>query len=74
MDVETSAPIRNRLVDGFHPEVTRPAIEVGEIARLEAHPTPPDAPDLPSYRARGAPPPPGESDQSAGIDTTRIPR
>jgi hypothetical protein len=27
------------------------------IADLEAHPTPADAPDLPSYRKRGAPPP-----------------
>lgn len=38
--------------------------EIGEmkdlIAALEAQPTPADAPDLPSYRARGAPPPPSE--------------
>ena len=39
------------------------------IARLEARPVPRDAPDLPSYRDRQVPPPPGESDASAGIDT-----
>lgn len=38
--------------------------EIGEmkqlIAALEAEPVPADAPDLPSYRERGAPPPPAE--------------
>ena len=39
------------------------------IARLEANPTPPNAPDLPSYRDRQVPPPPPETDQSTGINT-----
>jgi hypothetical protein len=42
-----------------------------QIARLEARPTPAGAPDLPSYRDRQAPPPPPETDASAGIDTLR---
>jgi len=40
-----------------------------EIARLEAQPIAATAPDLPSYRDRGAMPPPGETDADAGIDT-----
>lgn len=40
------------------------------IARLERRPVPGDARDIPSYRDRGAPPPPGETDADAGIDTT----
>ena len=39
------------------------------IARLEAHPTPNGAPDLPSYRDRQVPPPPPETDESAGVNT-----
>lgn len=39
------------------------------IARLEAHRVPDDAPELPSYRSRGAPPPPPEADASAGVNT-----
>jgi hypothetical protein len=39
------------------------------VARLEADPSPADAPDLPSYRDKGVPPPPPETDASAGIDT-----
>ena len=39
------------------------------IARLERQPVPANAPDLPSYRDRGAPPPPPETDQSAGVNT-----
>lgn len=45
-----------------------------QIARLEARPTPDGAPDLPSYRARGASPPAPETDADAGVDTTRISR
>lgn len=41
------------------------------IARLEAHPLPADAPDLPSYRDRNAAPPAPETDADAGIDTNR---
>jgi hypothetical protein len=39
------------------------------IARLSATPVPPDARELPSYRDRGVPPPPPETDESAGVDT-----
>jgi len=39
------------------------------IARLEAQPIPKNAPDLPSYRDRGSAPPPGETDESAGVNT-----
>ncbi|WP_198147593.1 DUF305 domain-containing protein [Sphingobium chungbukense] len=39
------------------------------IARLEAQPTRDNAPDLPSYRDRGAGPPAGETDEDAGINT-----
>lgn len=39
------------------------------IARLEAHPTSNGAPDLLSYRKRHVPPPPPETDESAGVDT-----
>lgn len=39
------------------------------IARLEMNPVPENAPDLPSYRDRGVPPPPPETDQSAGVNT-----
>ncbi|MCK1513898.1 DUF305 domain-containing protein [Bradyrhizobium sp. 190] len=38
------------------------------IARLKANPTPRDAPDLPTYRDSGAPPPAPESDAQAGAD------
>ncbi len=37
------------------------------IARLEARPTPDNAPDLPSYRDRGAPPPPPETSEQPGM-------
>ena len=39
------------------------------IAKLDAHPTPDGAPDLPSYRDKGVPPPPPETDASTGINT-----
>lgn len=39
------------------------------VARLEAAPVPASAPDLPSYRDRGVAPPPGETDESAGVNT-----
>lgn len=42
-----------------------------QIARLEAHPTPRGAPDLPSYRDRKASPPPPETDAGTGIETLR---
>lgn len=37
-----------------------------QIARLERKPVPPGAPDIPSYRDRGAAPPPPDSDELAG--------
>ncbi|WP_353955679.1 DUF305 domain-containing protein [uncultured Sphingobium sp.] len=39
------------------------------IARLEKQPLPPGKPVLPSYRDRGAAPPPAETSAGAGIDT-----
>ncbi len=50
--------------------------EIGEmrrhIARLEASPTPEGAPDLPSYRDRGVPPPPPETqDASEDVGVNR---
>ena len=39
------------------------------IARLEAHPTPNGAPDLPSYRDKQVPPPSPETDESVGVNT-----
>ena len=39
------------------------------VARLEAAPVPASAPDLPSYRDPGVAPPPGETDESAGVNT-----
>ncbi|WP_292962905.1 DUF305 domain-containing protein [Novosphingobium sp. UBA1939] len=41
------------------------------IARLEAAPTPANAPDLPSYRDLKKAPPEPETDKSTGIDTLR---
>lgn len=39
------------------------------VARLEARPTAANSPDLPSYRDRGAAPPPPQTDKSTCIDT-----
>jgi hypothetical protein len=39
------------------------------IARLEGSPTPKGAPDLPSYRDRGVPPPPPETSEEVGVNT-----
>jgi hypothetical protein len=65
-------PQVRRLADGIIDAQVREIAQMDrDIARLEAHPPPRDAPDLPSYRARGVPPPPPETDQSTGIDTLR---
>lgn len=65
-------PEVRKLADGIIDAQVREIEEMNRhIARLRAHPTPGDAPDLPSYRARGVPPPPPETDQSTGIDTLR---
>jgi hypothetical protein len=42
------------------------------IARLEAHPTPNGAPDLPSYRDRGVAPPAPETDASASASVNTL--
>lgn len=68
-------PEVRRLADGIIDAQVREIAEMERhIRRLEARPPAADAPDLPSYRARGAKPPPPETDESAGIDTTKIPR
>ncbi|WP_294232751.1 DUF305 domain-containing protein [uncultured Sphingomonas sp.] len=59
--------IADRIIDAQIREI---AEMKREIARLERRPVPGDARDIPSYRDRGAPPPPGETDAAAGIDTT----
>jgi hypothetical protein len=41
------------------------------IARLDTNPVPDGSPDLPSYRDKGVPPPPPETDESAGVDTLK---
>jgi hypothetical protein len=43
------------------------------IARLEAHPVPDGAPVLPSYRDKGVPPPPPETDAEANVNTLQPP-
>ena len=68
-------PEVRKLADGIIDAQVREIVEMKRlIARLEAHPTSADAPDLPSYRARGVSPPPPETDQSTGIDTLRVDR
>lgn len=68
-------PAVRKLADGIIDAQVREIVEMErDINRLEAHPPPAGAPDLPSYRARGAKPPPPQTDASAGIDTTKIPR
>lgn len=60
--------IADRIIDAQIREI---AEMKQQIARLEAQPVASDAPILPSYRDANRPPPPGESDASAGIDTNR---
>lgn len=68
-------PEVRKLADGIIDAQLREITQMKRyIARLEANPVPASGPDLPSYRARGAPPPPPETDQSAGVDTRAIPR
>ena len=43
------------------------------IAQLEAHPVSDNAPVLPSYRDRGVPPPPPETDAEANVNTLQPP-
>jgi hypothetical protein len=63
-------PEVRKLADGIIDAQVREITQMKRmIARLEANPTPPNAPDLPSYRDRQVPPPPPETDQSTGINT-----
>jgi len=63
-------PEVRKLADGIIDAQVREITQMKRmIARLEANPTPPNAPDLPSYRDRQVPPPPTETDQSTGINT-----
>ena len=68
-------PEVRKLADGIiDAQVREIELMKRHIARLEANPTAQDAPDLPSYRERGAPPPPPQTDQSTGVNTLAIPR
>ena len=58
--------IADRIIDA---QVREIAEMKREIARLEAHPTPAGAPDIPSYRDRGVAPPAGETDTDAAVNT-----
>ena len=63
-------PEVRKLADGIIDAQVREITEMKRlIARLEAHPTPDGARDLPSYRDKGVPPPPPETDESAGVNT-----
>ena len=63
-------PQVRKLADGIIDAQVREIAEMkAMIARLKAHPTPKGTSDLPSYRDIGAPPPPPQTDESAGIDT-----
>lgn len=68
-------PEVRRLADGIIDAQVREIEEMKRlISRLESQPPPADAPDLPSYRAKGEPPPPPQTDQSTGINTLEVPR
>jgi len=63
-------PEVRKLADGIIDAQVREIAEMKQmVARLQAKPTPNGAPDLPSYRDRGASPPPPQTDESTGIDT-----
>jgi hypothetical protein len=65
-------PEVRKLADGIIDAQVREIAQMKQmIARLQANPAPDGAPDLPSYRDRGASPPPPQTDESAGIDTRK---
>ncbi|GGI33075.1 DUF305 domain-containing protein [Bradyrhizobium guangdongense] len=68
-------PEVRKLADGIIDAQVREIVEMKrDISRLEANPPSANASDLPSYRERGEKPPPAETDETAGIDTTKVPR
>jgi hypothetical protein len=63
-------PEVRELADGIiDAQIREIALMKRYIARLEDKPTPSNAPDIPSYRDKGAPPPAPQTDESTGIDT-----
>ncbi len=63
-------PEVRKLADGIIDAQVREITDMKRlIARLEARPTPDNAPDLPSYRDKQVPPPAPETDESAGVNT-----
>jgi hypothetical protein len=63
-------PEVRKLADGIIDAQVREIREMKQlIAKLEAQPVPNGAPDLPSYRDKGVPPPPPQTDESTGINT-----
>ncbi|WP_347340354.1 DUF305 domain-containing protein [Phenylobacterium glaciei] len=65
-------PEVRKLADGIIDAQIREIAEMDRmIARLEAKPTPANAPNLPSYRDRHVPPPPPQTDESTGINTLK---
>ena len=65
-------PEVRKLADGIIDAQVREIAEMkAMIARLQAHPTPSGATDLPSYRDANRAPPPPQTDRSARIDTQK---
>ena len=65
-------PEVRKLADGIIDAQVREIAQMKQmIARLQANPAPDGAPDLPSYRDRGASPLPPQTDESTGIDTRK---